>query len=75
MSGRAGGASGPDDLVGETVAAHEAVRVARAEYQRLAHERDQLVRRTLDAGVGAASLSQAMGLSRQRVYKMAETKW
>lgn len=64
-----------DDLVGAVVGVHERVIATQAELQRLSHDRDDAVRRALDAGVGATELSRAMGVSRQRVYQMAELKW
>lgn len=41
----------------------------------MSDERRDLVRGALDAGVSVGELSRETGLSRQRIYKIAETKW
>ena len=55
--------------------AHKVAVRAQAKAERMSDERRELVRGALDAGVTVGELSKETGLSRQRIYKIAETKW
>lgn len=55
------------------LAAHQAALEARATMTRLAHERDEAIRKAIEAGVSAIQLAQQLGITRQRVYAMARS--
>lgn len=69
------GVDGIDELLVRCEVAQRMVVKAQDKAVRLAAGRNDLVREALDAGVGVGELSSRLGVSRQRVYQIADVKW
>jgi len=62
------------DMLREIADAARAERAARERADAAAHERDELIRRALAAGVRVAEIVQVTGLHRQRIYQIRDRR-
>ena len=64
-----------DELIGQIMKKDAEVKETEAALDHLYAERRELVQQALAAGAGAQELAESLGVSRQRVYKIARKEY